>query len=97
MLKVKMIPHESHFRSEESGIKTCVLKYAQHVPQFGVEYVEPDATTFDVLASHAGMTGADCDVAHCHGLYWSADYNADAWEWKANASVIESIRAALRS
>jgi glycosyltransferase involved in cell wall biosynthesis/predicted flap endonuclease-1-like 5' DNA nuclease len=94
MLKVKMIPHESHFRSEESGIKTCVLKYAQHVPRFGIEYVEPDATTFDVIASHAGMTGADCDVAHCHGLYWSADYNADAWEWKANASVIESLRYA---
>lgn len=36
----------------------------------------------------------DCDVAHTHGLYWTADYEAQAWEWKANAGVIGNMRAA---
>lgn len=94
MIKVKMIPHASHFRSEESGIKTCVLKYFEHIPKYGIEFVNPDASTYDIVASHAGMTGRECDVAHCHGLYWTSDYDADSWEWKANSSVIESLRFA---
>lgn len=93
-IKVLMLPHLSHFRSEESGIKTVVTKYFEHLPKFDIELVDPGATTFDVKAAHAGMTGADATVSHCHGLYWTGDYDAAAWEWKSNQAVIDSLRGA---
>lgn len=94
VLKVLMLPHLKHFRSEESGIKRVVEAYFRHMPAFGVEFVDKDATTYDVKVAHAGMAGADCHVAMLHGIYWTADYDAAAWEWNANESVIASIRGA---
>ena len=93
-LKVLMLPHLSHFRTEESGIKRVVEAYFRHLPAYGIELVGQDATTYDVKAAHAGMAGPDCMVSLLHGIYWSADYDAAAWEWKANQSVIASIRGA---
>lgn len=92
-MRVLMVPHLQHFRSEESGIKRVVDAYFRYLPQFGIELVGP-GQSYDLKATHAGMAGADCDVAHLHGLYWTADYSAAHWEWKANQSVIASIRAA---
>lgn len=93
-LKVLMLPHMKHFRTEESGIKRVVEAYHRHLPAFGIELVDPDATTYDVKVAHAGMAGTDCTVSMLHGLYWTGDYDAAAWEWKANESVIASIRGA---
>lgn len=94
MIKVLMMPHLSHFRSEESGIKRVCEAYHRHLGDYGIELVLPDATTYDIKVAHAGMAGGDCDVAMLHGLYWTGDYEAAAWEWKANQSVIASIRGA---
>lgn len=91
-MRVLMSPHLSHFRTEESGIKRVVEAYFRHLPQFGVELVGLD-DAYDLTAGHAGMSES-VDVAHCHGLYWSADYNAAQWEWRANADVIKAIRGA---
>lgn len=93
-LKVLMLPHLKHFRSEESGIKRVVEAYFRHLPTYGIELVDKDATSYDIKVAHAGMAGSDCDVAMLHGVYWTADYDAAAWEWKANQSVIASIRGA---
>lgn len=91
-MRVLMVPHLSQYRREESGIRRVVEAYFQHLPQFGVELVglqEP----YDLLAAHAAST-ARCDIHHCHGLYWTADYEASAWEWKVNKQVIENARQA---
>lgn len=87
-----MIPHEQHLGRQESGIIRVVRAYFKHLPAFGVELVNP-GEPYDLKAVHAG-TAPDASVCHGHGLYWSADYSAAAWEWKANQSVIQAMRAA---
>lgn len=92
-MKVWMIPRLEHFRSEESGIKRVIEAYQKYGPQFGIEYVDDDAR-YDLKVSHAGTNIEGIDVAHLHGLYWSADYPASSWEWKSNANVIAAARQA---
>jgi len=89
-----MIPHVDHFSpKDESGIRRVVEAYFQYLPDYGIELVEADAESYDIKVVHAG-TAPDCNVAQCHGLYWTADYPANAWEYKANASVVKSMRSA---
>jgi len=92
-MRVQMVPGERFFRSHESGIKRVVEAYCKHLPEFGIEIVTEDVKDYDVKAVHAGMA-PDCDVAHLHGLYWTSDYEASAWEWKANSGVIGNLRVA---
>lgn len=94
MIKVRMFPHLSELGNNESGIHTVVRKYFEHLPEFGIELVDPGATSYDLRASHAGITGGDTEVCHCHGLYWSGDFPCDDWEWHVNSRVIEAIRSA---
>jgi len=91
-MRVLMLPHLRHFRSEESGIKRVVEAYFQHLPKYGIELIT-EGQSYDVKVVHAGMA-TDGDVAACHGLYWTADYPAIQWEWRVNADVIESLRQA---
>jgi glycosyltransferase involved in cell wall biosynthesis len=93
-IKVKMTPHLSHFRSEASGIATVVKKWFHYLPQFGIELVKPDAKKYDLSAVHAGMTGAECDIAHLHGIYFTNDYDAPAWEYEVNARIVQAVRNA---
>ena len=92
-MKVLMLPTLKHFRSEESGIKRCVEAWCKYGPQFGIEFVG-EGDQYDLKVSHAGTNTEGLDCAHLHGLYWSADYAASSWEWKANANVIEAARQA---
>jgi glycosyltransferase involved in cell wall biosynthesis len=91
-----MTPSLSKFDNEESGIKRVVEAYTKYGPGYGLEFVEGD--NFDLQSVHAGMTTEffvnSPIVSHLHGLYWTADYPASLWEWKANHNVIESIRYA---
>lgn len=98
-MKVMMVPHWLNIKGhEESGIKRVVEKYFQHGGAAGIEFVDPKATSFDLLSVHAGMSNQiPIDVplcAHLHGAYWTADYNAEYWEYKANRSVIDAVRHA---
>lgn len=80
-----------------SGITSVLRDYAKFAPQADIEFVDENAESFDVLAVHAGMSNFMTDapyVAHCHGLYWTGDYKASAWEYKANRDVISSLRRA---
>lgn len=88
-IKVKMVPRLSKQRT--NGIMQVIAAYRQYLPARGIEFVE---THPDIVAAHAGSTGAEVDVAHCHGLYWTADYAAPDWEFKANQDVIEALRHA---
>jgi glycosyltransferase involved in cell wall biosynthesis len=94
-MRVLMKPHVSQFaEKDESGIRRVVEAYFRELPKLGVELLEPGARNYDLVAVHAGMAEG-ADVAHCHGLYWTADYNAHPWEWRSNAAVVASLRAAL--
>lgn len=94
MIKVKMLPHLSQIEHDISGIATVIRAYFKHLPEHGIELVAPDAEQYDVKAVHAGMTAGDCDVAHLHGMYWTADYPAPPWEYEANARIVEALRCA---
>jgi len=86
-----MLPHLRSFGGDESGIKRVIEHYFNYAKEFDIEYVEQEP--YDLAASHAGtMPGAD--VAICHGLYWTADYSADGWEWEMNERVIKVLRLA---
>lgn len=94
-----MIPHLTDFSSEESGIRRVVEAYFRYLPEFDIELISKDAAatgrdSYDLLASHAGSTGKSCDVAHTHGLYFTADYHSPRWEYQINARVISAIRHA---
>lgn len=89
-MKVKMVPHLTQMGSDESGIKRVIEAYFKYLPDFGVELVDPKATSYDIIAAHAGILGGDCDVAHLHGIYFTADYHASNDEWMTNRNVIQS-------
>lgn len=100
-MRVLMIPWLSKFDKEESGIKRVVESYIKYGASVGIEFVECDVDQvekYDLFAVHAGTSinypTNKPIVAILHGLYWTADYEAAPWEWKANANVIESIRRA---
>lgn len=97
-IRVKMIPNALNLVSGESGIHTLVRAWTKHLPAVGIDLVDQKTSSFDVLAIHAGMTReyptAAPLCAHLHGLYWTADYKADRWEYRANRDVIDSVRHA---
>lgn len=97
-IRVMMVPNALNLASGESGIHTLVRAWTKHLPNVGIELVRPKTDSFDVLAVHAGMTteyGHDVPlVSHLHGLYFTADYNADDWEYKTNKYVINTVRQA---
>lgn len=95
-MKVMMVPHLVDFeRGMENGIKRVVEAYFRYLPDYGVELVAPGTDDFDIIASHAGITGGAVTVSHIHGLYWTADYPAAGrWQYRVNAKVVDSIRHA---
>lgn len=93
-MRVLMRPHLSEIGNAVSGIHTVIRKYFIHLKEFDVDLVDVDATSYDVTAAHAGITGGDTMVCHAHGLYWSGDIPCDEWEWHVNSRVIEAIRNA---
>lgn len=98
-IRVKMTPPLASFEKSESGIKRVIEAYHKHAKDHGITYVS-EGEDYDVLAIHAGTHMPKDEekgkpiVAHIHGLYWTADYDASAWEWRANANVIETMRLA---
>lgn len=92
-MKVCMVPGPQGIAAE-SGINAVVRAYGKYMPEFGVRFVRPDQE-MDLLAIHAGMANKfDTSVpiaAILHGLYWTEDYTADMWEYKANRDVIATM------
>ena len=93
-MKVLMIPQPGDFHKDESGIRRVVEAYFKYLPEFGIELLPHKAKRYDIKAVHAGATSEDCTVAHLHGMYFTADYPATSWEYKANANIVEALRHA---
>ena len=87
-MKIKMLPAPTTKLS--SGIAQVVAAYARYLPRYGVELTTGD--TYDLLVAHAGLGGAQCDVAHLHGLYWTADQELPTWAYAVNADIIAALR-----
>ena len=85
---------ESYTRKEESGIRRVVEAYAKYLPKYGVELVSETSQDYDLVASHSKPVNEMIDVEHCHGLYWTGDYDAGAWEYDANSHIIDIMRKA---
>ena len=92
-MKVLSRPHLDEMQSEESGIRRVIEAYFKYLPKYGIEMVPPNTTSCDLIVSHAGASG-ESGVIHIHGLYWTADYMANIWEWKVNRWVAKACRQA---
>jgi glycosyltransferase involved in cell wall biosynthesis len=95
-MKVLSVPHLDQLGRGESGIHTVIRAYFRHAAEYDIEFVAPKTDSFDVLAVHAGMSGAypanGNIVAHTHGLYWTGDYRMGRWAHNANRHVIDTVR-----
>ena len=91
-MKVLMFPHATQIPAT-SGVGQVVHNYFRYLPQFGIELVDPKATSYDIRVSHAGSI-TDAEVAHNHGCYWTADYAASNAEYATNANVILALQNA---
>ena len=94
MLKVMMLPDPKSLGKGVSGIHTVIRAYDKILPQYGIEFVHPNAGC-DMIVTHAGMGNKRCDIAMLHGMYFTADYRASKQEWYANQHVFNSIRGSL--
>lgn len=97
-MKVLMSPHIYQLKEQSTdGISQVVRAYFKYLPEMGVDLVLPDTGDFDLLAVHAGLAREEVrvDVSHLHGLYWTADYPAASWEFKANQRIIDHLRPSL--
>lgn len=95
MKRVFMVPNQSDWGGE-SGIRRVVEAYVKHLPAYGWQVVTSPNDVLDIVAVHAGIKAPVCHVAHCHGLYWTNDYHAAAWEWDANRQVVLMCRVARK-
>lgn len=89
-MRVKMIPGRDAI-GQPNGISRVIEKYYQHGAANGIEFVDQQA---DLIMSHAGATGADCDVAMLHGLYFTGDYQGSQSDYHVNARLVQSVRSA---
>lgn len=92
-MRVRMYPHPSEIENTSSGIAQVVINYARHLPQYGVELVEPGDTTYDLDAAHAGGF-AGAMVNHCHGLLWTAERQYSDSGYQINANLVRSFKLA---
>lgn len=60
-IRVLMRPHVSEVQNRGDGISRVIEGYFKHLPEFDIELVSQDATSYDLVAAHAGITGPDCD------------------------------------
>lgn len=91
-----MLPTPSQAQVEDSNsIHQIVLKLQASLPSFGYELTENRAEA-DLIAGHAGQqySTIQADIAHCHGLYWTAYPNlVEHWHSAANNSVVQNLMA----
>jgi len=88
-IKIKMYPTREQSERGRSGIDTVCRAYYRLFPKFNIEVVEGDE---HLTLVHAGVFPAD--VAMLHGFYFTDQYLAAKWEWRANADIIASMRYA---
>lgn len=94
-LRVWMTPTPNEASNDTTNsINQIVLKLHKYLQDYDVQLIE-DATIADLHVAHAGQgTNSPPGVAHCHGLYPTAQYPDNGWHFSANAAVINNLRNA---
>lgn len=96
-MNIYMTPDLQTANQSEGGITTVVRNYHKYLPSFGIKFVN-DLVEADIYAVHAGTAGQFPStvpvVSLCHGVHWSADYDAKLWEYETNRDVIQVLRYA---
>lgn len=94
-MKVCLWPSPEEMASNH-GIGRIVHAQYQYLPEFGVEFVDPEQA--EVIATHTQQFDLPhLDVLHIHGLYWTGDKgsgNYNHWHHKANQRIVEASRRA---
>ena len=99
-LNVYIYPHFGGEDRGDGGIRRVVEAQLRHLPARGCSVVDsPDAA--DLIAVHIAADKRLLEryphiplVVHNHGVYWEEYEWKAAWQAKANASCMESIRQA---
>lgn len=92
-MKVRMLPHPDLLSNTSNGIARVVQKYVALLPQFGVEVVAPNATSYDLEVGHAAANPGAA-VHHSHGLLWQDDRKLSRGDHEVNRELVQAIRAA---
>lgn len=92
-MKVRMYPHLNDFDNMSSGIAQVVKHYFEGLPDYGIELVDPDVTSYDLEAAHAGARPG-ADVYHSHGMLWTAEFHLGESSWRDNILLTQAARAA---
>lgn len=94
-IKVRMTPYlHPGDEKNQSGIRRTIEAYVRYFPKYDIELVSENSNDYDLSVCHASANDRYVDVIHCHGLYWTSDYDASSWEWDTNQYLIEAIRYA---
>lgn len=91
-ISIKMIPMPDS--PGVSGINTVVRAYGRLADKYGIRFT---AEGGDITLIHAGMGKkgqGEVDIAMLHGIYFTAEYNAPAWERAINQQVMDNILSA---
>lgn len=94
-LKVWMTPTPSEAgRDVSNSIHSIVCHLDKYLPDYGVQLVE-NPNEADLRAGHAGQGSHEpIDVAHCHGVYPTAQGMDDGGYFAINKNVIHNLRTA---
>jgi len=92
-LRIYSVPTLAGTEGDESGIVRVVQAYHRYLTERGMTFVTRKNEPHDLSVSHAG-SAIGTDVVHCHGLYWTQEYDGSTWEWAVNKNVIEACRRA---
>lgn len=95
-LRIRMYPHLHELGNHASGIAQVIKHYFKYLPQFDIELVDKDETTYDLEVAHAAAhPGAQ--VVHSHGCLWTGEMPqlGDAAH-AVNKDLVESYRQALQ-
>ena len=92
-MRVRMYPHLSELSGMSSGIAQVVKYYFRHLPEFGVELVDPLAESYDLDVGHAAAYPGAM-VHHSHGLLWTGDKKYGDSSYYTNADLVMAIRHA---
>lgn len=92
-IKIRMYPHLHNMENHASGIAQVIKHYFRYLPDYGIELVDPMATSYDLEAAHAAAhPGAD--VVHMHGLLWTSEFDLGDNGHGINRDLVRSIKLA---
>jgi glycosyltransferase involved in cell wall biosynthesis len=87
-IRVSMTPHPDEMKGKEhSGIAQVVINWAKHLPEFGVDIVQPGLPA-DISVGHV-TSNKFADIHVSHGLLWTEEMDLGGYAYQVNADLVE--------